>query len=418
MRILVKTLIVVILAAATGYFIGWSRNNAHYGDVSAFGPFTDKNDLTVSGLAGYWKSQTQIKSPRIEIVGSEEYDFGVMEAGSKGKHKFVVRNAGEFPLALEIIGSTCKCTIGELTKSSIDPGEQTEIELSWNVVSTGEEFGQSAILKTNDPSRGELNLKIKGRVVSEMTMSPKSFDFGTIEASEAVKLESVIYSFLKEPIVVLKPKLTDETIEKLSTFTIEEIPVEAKEGTRYANAVQAFKIVGEIQPGLPQGSVKQNFGFQFTAKSAVDGEGNHKSEDERSFFVPITGKIVGAITLVESSRCKLTEAGDYLCSMGTVDPAKTEPQRINVMLRGKYKDTLKLNVGKVEPSELLHAELGEAIGRGNVTLYPLRIWIDLKATFGSRTGKNADDYGIVWIETDNPEVPPLPLKVLFTVAKE
>ncbi len=414
---MLKLLSIATVGAVCGVMLGWFVHQSRYGRDAEFGPFSSASDVTASTVANVLKEKTQAGSPRIEVIGGEEYDFGVMEPGSKGKHKFQVRNVGEFPLSLEIVGSTCKCTIGELTKSSIAAGEQTDIELTWDVKSSGEDFGQSAILKTNDPARGELHLKIKGRVISQMTMVPRSFGFGEVESGSPIKLESVVYSFEKEPIVPVVQKFSDDLITQLASFTVTELPMADVKDEAYATATQAFNVAGEIKPGMQQGSVQQNFMFGFVPKSSLDAGGKHKDEDVRYFLVPFAGRIVGAITMVESSKCQGLEGGGYVFSIPRGDPATAKPERANIMLRGKHKDTLTLSVGEVEPADLLRAELDESVGRGSVKLYPLRLWIDPAATAGSRTGKSDDDYGVVWIRTDNPEVSPLRLRVRFAVEK-
>jgi hypothetical protein len=411
-----KSLIFVGLGALAGLFAGWAAHNSRYGKVAEFGPFSVENDLEATNVAAYLKSKTQQGSPRIEVIGGEEYDFGVMEPGSKGEHKFVVKNVGEFPLSLEIVGSTCKCTIGKLEQSSIGPGEQTEIQLAWDVKSTGEDFGQSAILKTNDPTRGELHLKVKGRVISQMTMVPRSFSFGEVASGEAVKLESIIYCFEKEPIVPVKQSFSDPAMTELTTFAVEEVSKDEITDEVYSAATQAFKVSMEIRPGLPQGAIQQNFLFGFTKKSSATDSASEELEVENSFFVPIAGRVVGAISMVETSKCQAYQ-GSYVYTIPRGDPATATPERANVMLRGAYKDSVKLSLGSVEPAGLLNAELGEPVGRGSVMLYPLRLWVNPEAKSGERIGKNDEDFGVVTIQTDNPDLSPLKLKVRFAVVK-
>src|SRR5690606_2024160 len=144
----------------------------HYGGAAQFGPFSSDQQLSAEEVALANRVPTS-GAPRIEVIGGEEFDFGVMEPGGEGTHQFVVRNVGTAPLELDIIGSTCKCTVGTLQQETVAPGEQTEIELRWVANTNSEEFGQTATLKTNDPSRGELNLKIRGKVISTMTMVPR-----------------------------------------------------------------------------------------------------------------------------------------------------------------------------------------------------------------------------------------------------
>jgi hypothetical protein len=420
---LFKALLVILCGSGIGFLSGWFVHQSRYGVPAAFGPFSETSDLTAQTIAAHLKQKAPSKTPHIEIVGGEEFDFGVMEPDSKGAHTFIVRNTGEAPLSLEIVGSTCKCTIGKLAKSEIGPGEETGIDLTWDVKSAGESFGQSAILKTNDPARGELNLKIKGRVISQMAMQPRQFSFGEVATGETIKLESTIYNFTKQPIVPVAQRFSDESLNELTTFKVEEKSLSDVTDPVYASATQAFQVTAEIRPGAPQGAVQQNFIFEFVDKA--DGEskpsegdaGDSSKEAKKMFAAPLTGRFVGAITLVESSRC-VNDDGNYYYTIGRIDPSTAEPSKANIMLRGKYKDSLKLTVGDVEPAGVLHAELGEPVGRGSIMLYPLRLWVDPETKSGEWLGKSADDYGVVWIRTDNPEVSPLKLRVRFAVAKK
>ncbi len=415
--ILLKTSFVVVSGSLLGLLAGWVANSSRYGNVAAFGPFSMETNIDATQVGSLLKARAQPGSPRIEVVGGEEFDFGVMEPGSKGEHNFVVKNVGEYALTLEIVGSTCKCTVGKLDKSLIGPGEQTEINLTWDVKASSEDFGQSAILKTNDPTRGELNLKIKGRAISQMTMAPRSFNFGEVESGEIISLESVVYSFMADPIVPTTQKLSDASMNEFTTFSVTELDVSSVTDKVYATATQAFKVTGEIRPGLPQGAVQQNFLFGFFEKSAMGDDGKFDESKQKQFSIALTGRIVGAMSMVETSKCQPFEGG-YVYTIGRVNPMVAKPERGNIMLRGKYKDSVKLSLGEVEPAGILKAELGEPVGRGPTILYPLRLWIDPEANAIERLGKSDDDYGIVWIRTDNPEVSPLRLKVRFAVAKQ
>jgi len=411
-----KTLIIVVCGSLVGLFTGWAANNSRYGKVAMFGPFSLKNGVEVTSVSAAMKAKAQAGAPRIEVIGGEEFDFGVMEPGAKGEHKFIVKNVGDFPMSLEIVGSTCKCTIGKLDKSSIGPGEQTEISLTWEVKTDSEDFGQSAILKTNDPTRGELNLKIKGRAISQMTMVPRSFGFGEIESGEIISLESVVYSFLKNPIVPTSQKFSDDLLSQSATFAVGEIDLASVTDKVYASATQAFKVTCKLRPGLPQGAVQQNFSFGFVEKSLVGDDGKFDEAKQQYFSTAISGRIVGAMSMVENSKCQAIEGG-YVYTIGRVNLAVAKPERANIMLRGKYKDAIKLSLGDVEPAGILKAELGEPVGRASVMLYPLRLWLDPEAKPIERLGKSDDDYGVVWVRTDNPEVSPLRLRVRFAVAK-
>jgi len=402
------------VAVIIGVGCGWFVHTSNFTGESEFGPFKPgKREVPVrSEIANRELSPDQM--PKIEVIGGEQFDFGVMEPGAEGKHSFVVRNVGKGPLELEVAGSTCKCTVGSLKDATLEPGEQTEIDLTWVTKSVGEEFGQSAILKTNDPTRGELNLVIRGRVISSMTMVPRTFSFGDVESGETIVLESVIYSFSKTPIVAVKHSFSNPDITQRSTFHVEEVSVESTGNQEYKSATQAFKLRIEIAPGLRQGPLRDNFSFGFVPKSAIDDAGNYDDEVLFQFNAETTGKIVGAITLLESRRVFNGESG-YFYTMGEVDPKSDTPYRANIMLRGPKRDSTKLSIGDVKPAGILRAELGEPVGRSSTVLIPLTLSIDPAAEPIDRMGRGTDDYGVVTIQTDDPTMSPLELKVRFKV---
>ena len=98
---------IAALAAVIGLGCGWYSYQARYGGVAQFGPFSSDRELSAKEVALVDRSPVT-EVPRIEVVGGEEFDFGVMEPGGERTHAFVVRNVGTAPLELEIIGSTCK----------------------------------------------------------------------------------------------------------------------------------------------------------------------------------------------------------------------------------------------------------------------------------------------------------------------
>lgn len=52
-------------------------------------------------------------------------------------HEFKFRNVGNGPLFLDMGGSTCKCTIGDLDKSVLKPGEVDDGQADLDAKSSG-----------------------------------------------------------------------------------------------------------------------------------------------------------------------------------------------------------------------------------------------------------------------------------------
>ncbi|MEM6271220.1 MAG: DUF1573 domain-containing protein [Bacteroidota bacterium] len=68
---------------------------------------------------------------QIEFV-EESYDFGKITQGEVVKHKFTLKNAGEYPLVLENVKPSCGCTALDWPREAIAPGESAEIEAQFN----------------------------------------------------------------------------------------------------------------------------------------------------------------------------------------------------------------------------------------------------------------------------------------------
>jgi hypothetical protein len=249
-----------------------------------------------------------------------------------------------------------------------------------------------------------------------MTMVPRSFSFGEVESGESIVLESFVFSFNKTPIVAVKQSYSDPEIMGRSKFVVEEVSVESTGNREYKTAIQAFKVRIEIAPGIRQGPLRDNFVFSFAPKSAVDADGKFDEDALIQFNVETSGRIVGPITLLENRRVFNGDDG-YIYTMGEVDPKSDTPYRANIMLRGPKRNSIQLSIVDVQPKGILRAELGEPIGRSATIVVPLTLSIDPSAEPIDRMGRGNEDHGTVSIETNDPTMSPLKLKVRFQVPK-
>jgi len=60
------------------------------------------------------------KAPLPKVAtGPRVYEFGSMALNEEKKHTFSIKNAGQGPLDLEVGPSSCKCTVGTLSKKKV-----------------------------------------------------------------------------------------------------------------------------------------------------------------------------------------------------------------------------------------------------------------------------------------------------------
>jgi hypothetical protein len=324
---------------------------------------------------------------------------------------------GEDDLRLRLGATTCKCTLGELDREALAPGEQTEVKLSWTVKEGESDFKQSAQLITNDPGRVVIQLEIIGKVVDQIDIVPETWTFGEVATGDSMEVEGKIYNFMSFDLSPTEISFSSEEMTGFSEFEVEAFkPTKEADGIRSA-ARQGFNVKAKIRPGMRQGPVSQNlvFGFRELDENGDLVPAEEGDTDPNSYiFAPVKGQIVGPLGMITSSKLK-GKGGGYSYDFGRIGKDDSLKAKTFVVLKGEERDNTSLRVGEVSPDGVVKATLGEPIGRGTMKLYPLEIELIPGKEDIERLGKNKDDYGRVWIESDNPKVTKMLLALTFAV---
>ncbi|HTN75968.1 MAG TPA: DUF1573 domain-containing protein, partial [Pirellulaceae bacterium] len=61
--------------------------------------------------------------PKVVVVNGDRFEFGTSERNVKESHNFELRNDGSAPLNVKVEHTTCKCTVADLQKTKLQPGE-------------------------------------------------------------------------------------------------------------------------------------------------------------------------------------------------------------------------------------------------------------------------------------------------------
>ncbi len=414
-----KFVLCIIVAIVAGVGSGWGVNYKRYAHrTGRFGPFEMEGGVAPKDALAQLDKQVPNKQGRVEMPGGSDHDFGTMTPNEKGEHIFLVKNVGDGDLNLRIGASTCKCTLGSLKRDVLAPGEEAEVKLEWEIKTHEAEFKQSAQLLTNDPNQVAINLNIHGTVVRDVARVPNEWSFGEVAAGDPIELNGRFYNYMEERIVARTPTFNDEEIDALCDFEVTEYtPSEAKDGA-YGNAKQAFEVKVVIKGGLRQGALSRNFGFTF---EKVDDEGNviapeeGKGDSEYYVLTKTTGRIIGKLGLLPSSRVQGSTGGGFVFDFGKRAADGDLTEKTFVVLKGEERENTNLRIGTIEPEGVIKATLGEPKGRGSMTLFPLEIELKPGEKKIARMGKNADDYGNIWIESDNPKVTKMRIAVKFEV---
>lgn len=78
--------------------------------------------------------ENAIASPDAPILTFEEgsHDFGKLKQGESVQYSFLFKNTGKTPLIITNATATCGCTIPEIPKDPIKPGEEGAIKVIFN----------------------------------------------------------------------------------------------------------------------------------------------------------------------------------------------------------------------------------------------------------------------------------------------
>ncbi len=409
----------ILLSALIGISTAAVASYATFGGRDAFfGPFGTGNDMSAAELPAYRESLLPEGRPKLELVDDPSFDFGIMSPDSEGEHLFRVKNVGTGPLRLRLGASSCKCTLGDLDKESLAPGEETEIKLSWTVKAGLTEFSQSAEVITNDPDAVVIRLAITGEVAKEIDMVPETWTFGEVATGEPIEVTGKVYSFLDTDISLTDPIFTKEEMNDLSEFTIEPFqPNKENDGIR-GSARQGFVVTARIKPGLRQGAVSQN--LRMTLNRLDEAGSVVPNEDGLSEFIsaPTRGAIVGPLGMILTSRLSGQQGGGYVYDFGKVAKGDSLIGKAFVVLKGSERDRTELRIGETIPEGTVIARLGEPKGQGSVKLYPIEIELVPGEEPVERSGRNSADFGSVWIESDNPKVTKMRIGLKFSIEAE
>lgn len=138
--------------------------SAHIKTVSAFWMLV--LFLSVVGLQA-------APAPRL-VVDESVYFFGERSNTESVEHTFRLRNEGNVSLEIRNIRSSCGCTIGRVSRKTLEPGESSEITATLDL--RGRRGPQHMVLtvETNDPQLPFAQLQMRGTAIQEIQVQPSS----------------------------------------------------------------------------------------------------------------------------------------------------------------------------------------------------------------------------------------------------
>ncbi len=140
--------------------------------------------------------------PRIEL-DPPSLDFGVLQQHETRDVTVMIRNAGDQPLEIRDIESTCGCTVPELAVRTVAPGEQVPMEVHFNSKTFQGKQIKYIHVYSNDPRRSSVEYLVTADIKVPLMMNPGKamISFPTLKVGES---RTVTYTFSSEQVEQLE----------------------------------------------------------------------------------------------------------------------------------------------------------------------------------------------------------------------
>ena len=398
--------IVSVLSIAIGVAVGVGTSLREFANER--GVEAVPGDSAASSAGGGPMSTHNMRpgQPRVIVLGEADFDFGVMERNETMSHTFQLKNVGDAPSTLTQGETTCKCTLSELDKGKIAPGETVDVTLQWKPNSFADLFRQSAKIETDDPDNSVLTLEVHGRVIQTVRPIPEDVVLSNISANEPRTAEVFVYCYRDVDFSLQFDRAQHEATKDF--YEVEIVPLTEADIDDEALARAGVKVLITVKPGLPLGPIHQSLVFTSNVKELPE------------LTIPVRGTMAGDISVLASKS--LYDSDNRLITLGGVPRGEGGTYRLQVLVKGPNPQDIQLSVGEVDPADVLHVELAtespSRINDGAVLLYPLTITVPPGARpvsyLGQKTG-GSPKFGTIVIETTHPQAKQILLHVKFAV---
>jgi Protein of unknown function (DUF1573) len=159
--------------------------------------------------------------PQIQVE-QIDFDFGQIFQGDKVSHTFRFQNAGDEPLIIDRVSSSCGCTAALLSAKIVATGDVAEVKTTFDSTRFSGAVVKTITLHSNDPQQPLTTLLIRGTVKQEIKMAPHRLDLQNLRGG-ATQVVTVRLTNQSNQSLVLSG-LQTTTPELLAELSSEQIP--------------------------------------------------------------------------------------------------------------------------------------------------------------------------------------------------
>ena len=172
---------------------------------------------------------TASAAPDIKFT-STQFDFGKVLQGEQVRHAFEFANAGEDPLVIDRVRSSCGCTAALVSDKHLAPGATGRIQANFDSARFRGFVSKTIYLYSNDPVKPLVQLIIKGEVLELVAVQPEQVNFGTVTGDQTLVSKVVLRNQGEKPLTLGAPSTTAAELQaEMPSITLaggEEVALE------------------------------------------------------------------------------------------------------------------------------------------------------------------------------------------------
>ncbi|MCU0718749.1 MAG: DUF1573 domain-containing protein [Pirellula sp.] len=403
MKSLVFAILVALLA---GYGLAsYLEVNRNHGLTHVLGKVEDM-DAALANFKVATPGETA-KAGKIEVVGGEEYNFGTMKRGGKRSHAFVFKNVGDAPADVWFIRSSCKCTVGRFQRATLNPGEETNVELEWVLEGSTPDFAQTATIGTTAPQQEEIALTIRGKIGQSHVFDPPGILVADLISNEDSVFEGKVYCLEQAPMAFDDASVADLTVTKKIFCNIVQIrPLTEDELVLYPDAKTVMEYKVTVAKGIGATSLNTNVVFR-----------NSQNSEEEPALLPVSGRIVTPVRIIAGSD--YTEDKKIL-RLGIAPSSEGLKKSLLMAVSTKEYPEAAISFKEIQPQEFagkINVTVGNPTIRGSSKIYPVTIEIPPGTEPVERNGSSGKDFARVVFDTQMENSPTEMVFIQFRITE-
>lgn len=186
------------------------------------------------------------------VVEPSRVDLGQVPNDRKTTATATVYNRGKARLEISQVKTNCACTIGELGRDVLEPGQSTTLTITLDPFRIrGFVSVKQLTFFSNDPKHGDLTLEVHATITPEFILEPMGFDLGAAPQGSGPSLTAELRQAGPEPIALAGVEPADEAA--YFRYTFDEKP----EAEWAAPGKPEYRITTSLSPDAPPGAVHE-----------------------------------------------------------------------------------------------------------------------------------------------------------------